>query len=66
MPYRIIAEQALARWRASLANLDVTSPGTPEWEAARVAERRAKAAYQEAAEAARTAHLPEPPSREAG
>jgi uncharacterized protein YdaU (DUF1376 family) len=61
MPYRLVAEQALARWRAAQAAMQAAEPETAEWHAARLEEQRAKAAYQEAVEAARREHLPEPP-----
>src|SRR5215204_5118690 len=61
MPYRLVAEQALARWRAAQAAMQAAEPQTDEWQAAYLEEQRAKAAYQEAVEAARREHLPEPP-----
>jgi hypothetical protein len=61
MPYRVVAEQALARWRAAQAAMQSTDPQSAEWHAACLEEQRAKAAYQEAVEAARREHLLEPP-----
>src|SRR5215204_1955791 len=58
MPYRLVAEQALARWRAAQAAMQAAEPQTDEWQAAYLEEQRAKAAYQEAVEAARREHLP--------
>jgi hypothetical protein len=61
MPYRVLAEQALARWRAAQAQMDAALPDTPQWQAACVEEALAKRAYHEAVEAARHQHVPEPP-----
>jgi hypothetical protein len=61
LPYRIVAEQALARWRAAHAKMEATSPDSPEWQAAYLEEQLAKTDYQAAVEAARREHLPEPP-----
>jgi hypothetical protein len=61
VPYRVVAAEALAAWRAASARMDAASSGSPEWEAARHAVESAKAAYQAAVEAARKEHLPEPP-----
>jgi hypothetical protein len=61
MPYRVVAEQALARWRAAQAAMDAAAPGSPEWQRACNDVQLAKAAYQAAVEAARREQLPEPP-----
>jgi hypothetical protein len=61
LPYRVLAQQALARWRAAQAQMRAAAPDSPEWLAAYVEETLAKAAYHEAVEAARREHLPEPP-----
>jgi hypothetical protein len=61
VPHRVVAEQALARWRAAHARTDVASRDSPEWQDAHHEEQLAKADYEAAVEAARQAHLPEPP-----
>ena len=61
MPYRAIAAQALATWRAAHARMEAAVPHSDEWQAAYLGEQAAKAAYQEAADAAHREHLPEPP-----
>jgi hypothetical protein len=61
MPYRTIAEQALARWRAAQARLDTTPQHSPEWEAARTEAELAKGEYHDAVDAALREHLPGPP-----
>jgi hypothetical protein len=61
MPYRAIAAQALATWRAAHARMEAAVPHSDEWQAAYIEEQAAKAAYQQAAEAAHREHLPEPP-----
>lgn len=61
MPYRIVAEQALARWRAAQAQLEVSPPDSPEWQAASIEAELARAAYHEAVEAASSEHLHVPP-----
>jgi hypothetical protein len=61
MPYRAVAAEALAAWRAAQARLVAAVPQSEEWQAASVDEQAAKAAYQEAADAAHREHLPEPP-----
>jgi hypothetical protein len=62
VPYRIAAQEALARWRLANARLESAPPGTPDWTTAYLEGRLAKHQYQEAVEAARREHLPEPPS----
>ena len=61
MPYRIAAEEALARWRAAQRKLVDASPGDPEADLAEIMLRQAKADYQAAVDAAHREHLPEPP-----
>lgn len=61
MPYRAIAAQALAAWRAAHARLEAATPDGDDWQAAYLEEQTAKAAYQEAVDSARREHLPEPP-----
>jgi hypothetical protein len=61
MPYRAVAAQALAAWRAAHARMEAAIPQSDEWQAAYLDEQAAKAAYQEAVDAARREHLPEPP-----
>ena len=61
MPYRAIAAQALATWRAAHARMEAAVPHSDEWQAAYLDEQAAKVAYQEAADAAHREHLPEPP-----
>jgi hypothetical protein len=61
MPYRAVAAQALATWRAAHARMEAAVPHSDEWQAAYLDEQAAKAAYQEAADAAHREHLPEPP-----
>jgi hypothetical protein len=64
MPYRIAAQEALARWRVAQRLMDDTSPDDPSgrWQQAQVEADLAKADYQEAIEAATREHLPVPPS----
>ncbi len=61
MPYRAIAAQALTAWRAAHARLEAATPDSAEWQDAYLDEQTAKAAYQEAVDAAHREHLPEPP-----
>jgi hypothetical protein len=61
IPYRLVAEEALARWRAAHARIETIPQDSPEWQAAYIEEELAKLDYQDAVEAARRAHLPEPP-----
>jgi hypothetical protein len=66
MPYRKIAAEALAMWREADRRLAELEPSAPEWEAAYLRREAARARYQEAVEAARAEHLPEPPPFEEG
>lgn len=61
MPFRAVAAQALADWRAARARMEAAESGSPEWEAASADEQRARTAYQEAFDQARARHLEEPP-----
>jgi hypothetical protein len=61
MPYRAMAAEALAAWRAAHARIYAAVPQSDEWQAASADEQAARAAYQEAVDAARREHLPEPP-----
>lgn len=61
MPYRIVAEHALARWRAAQAIVDTAEHNSDEWRNAYREAEAAKAAYEAAVGAARVAQLPEPP-----
>jgi hypothetical protein len=61
LPYRVVAQQALARWRAAQAQMGAASPDSSEWVAAYVEEALTKAPSHDAVEAARREHLPERP-----
>lgn len=61
MPYRAIAARALAAWRAAHARMESATPDSADWQAADLEEQTARAAYQDAVDAARREHLPEPP-----
>jgi hypothetical protein len=61
MPYRKVAEDALAEWRDADQRLSRMTPDDPDWQSVYVWRELAKARYQEAVEAARAAQLPEPP-----
>ncbi len=62
MPFRAVAAQALADWRAARARMDAAIAHSPEWEAAHADGARAREAYQDAFEAAQARHVPGPPS----
>lgn len=62
MPYRAIAAQALADWRAARARMEAVDPDSPEWAAAHAEELRARAAYQDAFDAAQARQTPTPPT----
>jgi hypothetical protein len=61
VPYRKVAEEALAQWRDADRRLSAMTPDEPDWQSVYVLRELAKATYQEAVEAARAEHLPEPP-----
>jgi hypothetical protein len=61
VPYRKIAEEALAEWRDADRRLSKMTPDDPDWQSACVLRELAKARYQEAVDSARAQHLPEPP-----
>lgn len=52
---------ALERWRTAERVMASTDPASPEWQAASNEAAAAKAAYQEAFDAARIRRLPSPP-----
>lgn len=62
MPYRTIAEDALARWRAAQRQMDDSEPESPTWQEAFVEAELAKADYQQAIQDATRTHnkLPVP------
>lgn len=60
MPYRVIAQEALARWRDAERRKDLLTPIDPGWKAADADAERARADYQDAVEAATREHLPIP------
>ena len=64
MPYRAVAAEALAQWRAATARMEAAEVGSPEWESAHDDVETARAAYQAAFDAAQRAHLPQPPTFE--
>jgi hypothetical protein len=61
MPYRAVAAQALADWRVAQSRMEAAVPQSDAWQAAYLDEQAAKAAYQEAVDAALREHLPAPP-----
>jgi hypothetical protein len=61
VPYRKVAEEALADWRDADRRLSRITPDHPDWQAIWVLRELAKARYQEAVDSARAEHLPEPP-----
>ena len=61
MPYRKVAAKMLAEWRAADRLMARLEPGSAAWEYACLLAELAKAHYQDAIEAARAEHLPEPP-----
>jgi hypothetical protein len=61
VPYRAVAAEALAQWRAATARMEAEIVDSPEWEAARTEVEAARAAYQAAVDAAHRGNLPEPP-----
>jgi len=64
VPYRKLAEEALAQWRDADRRLSTLTPDDPDWQPVYALRELAKATYQEAVEAARAAQLPEPPPSE--
>lgn len=61
MPYRKVAEEALIDWRAADRRLAELDPGSDDYQQALLDAEVAKDRYQAAMDAARSAHLPEPP-----
>ena len=61
MPYRAVAEAALARWRDAEQRKSLVEQSTEEWRQAEDDAQAAKADYEQAIEDARREHLPEPP-----
>jgi hypothetical protein len=61
MPFRVVAEAALADWREAERQLVAYPKGSPAWEEATIVAADAKARYLQAIEDARAAHTPEPP-----
>jgi hypothetical protein len=61
VPYRKIAEEALADWRDADRRLSNMTPDDPDWQSVYVLRELAKAHYQEAVEGARAQHLAAPP-----
>jgi hypothetical protein len=59
MPYRQIAEAALAEWRVAEQVLETHPEGSPEWRLAAALVEDARARYQQAIEDARATHSPE-------
>ncbi len=60
MPYRAVASAALADWRAADRRMTEAEPDSAEWQSAYLDAEAAKAAYQEAVDAAHRERLPEP------
>ena len=60
MPYRQVAETALADWRAAELELADHADGSPGWLEASARAVEAKERYQQAIQDARVAHTPEP------
>ena len=50
---RVEVEDALRRWREAAHQVDITSPGSPEWSTAEQVAARRKLLYQEAVLAGR-------------
>ena len=61
MPYRKIAEEALAEWRDADQRLSNMTPDDPDWQSVYLLRELAKARYQEVVDSARAEHLPVPP-----
>jgi hypothetical protein len=61
MPYRALAQQALARWREAERRKDAAVLHSPEWEAANADAASAKADYMQCVDDARREYRPEPP-----
>ena len=61
MPYRTLALEALEAWRTADARLAACEPDSLEWHEAFTDAELAKKRYQDAIDAARVEHLPEPP-----
>jgi hypothetical protein len=62
MPYRVLAQQALARWREAERRKDAAVPHSPGWEAADRDAVAARLDYMQCVEDARRELLPEPPA----
>jgi hypothetical protein len=60
VPYRKVAEEALAEWRDADRRLSKMTPDDPDWQSVYVLRELAKATYQEAVESARAQRLPAP------
>ena len=60
MPYRKVAEQALADWRAAERRMAAAEPESPVWQDAYMDSQMAKARYRQAVDDARKAGTPEP------
>ncbi len=60
MPYRVIAQEALARWRDAERRRERSEPGSANHLAAQQDAEQARRDYQDAIEAAMRAHLPVP------
>ena len=60
MPYRVRAEELLAKWRQAERRHDSTTPGTPEFEKTRLEILELRHSYQQVIEDAGEFVLPEP------
>jgi hypothetical protein len=60
MPYRVRAEELLAKWRDAERRHASTTPGTPEFEETRLEILELRHGYQQAIEDAGEFDLPEP------
>jgi hypothetical protein len=61
VPYKRVAEEALAEWRDADRRLSKMTPDDPDWQSVYVLRELAKARYEEAVATARAESLPEPP-----
>ncbi len=60
MPYRVIAQEALARWRDAERRRERAEAGSPDHLAAEQDAEQARRDYQDAIDAAMREHLPVP------
>ena len=60
MPYRVRAEELLAKWRDAERRHDSTTPGTPEFEESRLEILELRRGYQQVVEEVEEFDLPAP------